>query len=144
MENIIIKTGVAGSGKTDWLIRKVYEYENKADPIYYFAKNYKDTANYVKFISKYYIATSTICPVLFANDISNIPANSVVIIDNLFKQNIHMLDLVILLNTAKKVYVTIEGITEHACHCLTSCETETCTDDTSEQMSIFDMMEEIN
>ena len=107
MNNVIVKVAPNGEGKTEWLLNQAKQEAGKGKKMIFFST--LDANRYIKFVERYHIDFKQACPAIFSNRIDTIEENSIVLIDNLFKQDLNTVSLSDLFNKGCKVYITICG-----------------------------------
>lgn len=128
----IWKIAPRGEGKTKWLVERAHEEVQEGNRVFLLTH---DASRFTKFVEHYYENTHEICRVQLALSLSDLEADSVVLVDNLLKQNITASDIGRLEGFFKKVYITAMGKQYRAYNT---------TDDEWEQLTIFTMAEAVN
>ena len=110
MNDIIVKVAPNGEGKTSWLIEQAKkEHDENGKTVVFFSASV-DANRYVKFVEKYYAEFKTTCPVMFANRIDGVPDGAVVLVDNLFKQDVNVFNFASIFGRGCRCYATVCGI----------------------------------
>lgn len=108
MSNITYRVGGRGCGKTAWLLDKLDEIvtQDSETNICLLIKNDHEYRDFMEYM---YTRTGKIAPVLAVTDGASIPPNSVLLVDNMMRLNIHMEALDRIFSKCKAVYVTLDG-----------------------------------
>jgi hypothetical protein len=107
VENIVFKVLPAGEGKTRWLVEQAFNAINNGNKVVFLTTN---TTEFEKFVMYYRTLFATYCPVLHITKPEDVPQESVVLIDELVvKLSQEQLDLTILKEKCKSIFVTVEG-----------------------------------
>lgn len=110
MNNIIYKVALPGEGKTRWLLEQAKrECDNDEHVVLITNGNFIDR-EYRSFSEDYVDLYKEVCPVQPVNKMHDIEEGSVVLIDDLFHLDIHMIGLRALQHKAKRVYITVDGV----------------------------------
>ena len=110
MNNIFVKVAPNGEGKTEWLLDNAKrELDNNKKVVFVSSI---DANRYVKFAEYYRVKYNVPCPVTFSNRLDTIDSDTVVLIDNLFKQDLNTMAMTALFNRGCCVYLTICGNAE--------------------------------
>ena len=108
MNSVVVKVAPNGEGKTAWLVEIAKtELENSRNVVFFSSI---DATKYVKFAEQYHVKYNVPCPVTFANRIDLIEDGSVVLIDNLFKQDLNTKMLSSLFSRGCCIYLTVCGL----------------------------------
>ena len=110
-DNVIVKVGGPGSGKSAWLRAKVEEETAAGNPCYYLTDQQVKWENFCK---KYLDKFEKHCPLSLVNYPDDLPNNAVVIVDDLFKlfDDGTIRKLFYLVTTGRRIYITINGDNE--------------------------------
>lgn len=110
MNNIIYKVALPGEGKTRWLLEQAKrECDNDEHVVLITNGNFIDR-EYRSFSEDYVDLYKEVCLVQPVNKMHDIEEGSVVLIDDLFHLDIHMIGLRALQHKAKRVYITVDGV----------------------------------
>lgn len=106
MCDVVVKVAPRGEGKTTWLLEKANALKEQKLKLWT-----KVPQEYSLFCEKYFKLYGHICPVEQL-DIECLESEDTVLIDNLLELSEDLLTIAKVKNTAKKIYVTMEGRVE--------------------------------
>ena len=132
MTEFIYKVAPQGEGKTRWLVEQAKNEIDSGELVVLLTNESNSGVQYKKFIENYFVHHHEVCKVNNLSHLSEIPTNSIVLIDDLFKLVEFRIGGFEVLNNCKRVYITLNGTT-------TPPDFNT-KDDC--QLSIFDIMRE--
>ena len=99
----------AGEGKTRWLVEKAFKEVNNGKKVVFLSE---DTTEFEKFARYYRTLFAMYCPVVHATTPQDVPAESVVLIDELVIKLVEeKIDISILKEKCSNIFVTVEGKT---------------------------------
>lgn len=107
-DNVIIKAGGPGTGKSAWLRAKVEE-ENAAGNECFFLTD--QGVKYDNFCKKYMDKFEKHCPLQLVKYPDDVPEKAAIFVDDLFKllDEYTIQKLFYIISTGRKVYITING-----------------------------------
>ena len=109
VENIYFKVLPAGEGKTRWLVEKAFKEVNNGKKVVFLSE---DTTEFEKFVRYYRTLFAMYCPVVHATTPQDVPAESVVLIDELVIKLVEeKIDINILKEKCSNIFITVEGKT---------------------------------